>query len=107
MHPVGFGQAWIGTNPAFLPKPKKANTKATLARVELGDADAALVYATDVRSGDVDGVDLGPQVTAVNQYPIATLTSAPDPALAQAFVDYVVGPVGQSVLSRAGFLAAP
>jgi molybdate transport system substrate-binding protein len=40
---------------------------------------------------------------AINTYPIATLKNSKNPAVAQAFVDYVLSPEGQAVLAKAGF----
>ena len=40
---------------------------------------------------------------AINTYPIATLKNSKNPAVVQAFVDYVLSPEGQAVLAKAGF----
>ncbi len=78
---------------------------AVLTKVESGDADAGLIYRTDVLSaaGKVTGVDFAQAAKAVNHYPIAALDAAPNPAAAQAFVALVTGSAGQKVLSAAGF----
>lgn len=76
-----------------------------LAKVSSGEADAGLVYVTDVRAaGDaVRGIAVPEADSVVNVYPIAPVTTAVDPTLAQEFVDLVVSDAGQRVLSRAGF----
>lgn len=76
-----------------------------LGKVESGQADAGLVYVTDVRSaGDrVDGVPVDAADRAVNTYPIGVLRDAADPALATAFSSYVRSSAGQRVLADAGF----
>lgn len=85
---------------------REVNVKATLARVELGEADAAIVYATDVRAGeDVEAVDVPELRAAVTRYPIAVLEQTERAADAAAFVDFVVSPDGRSILTRHGFLA--
>ena len=81
------------------------DVKAALTKVRLGEADAALVYRTDVKAaaGKVDGVDFPEAATAVNDYPIATLAKAPHAALAEGFTRLVLSGRGRAVLTRAGF----
>ncbi|MET9254571.1 molybdate ABC transporter substrate-binding protein [Streptomyces sp. NPDC003717] len=82
------------------------DVKSALTKVELKEADAALVYQSDVRAaGDkVEGVNFPEAAKAVNDYPIATLKDAPNAAAATAFVDLVRSAEGQKVLTEAGFL---
>ncbi|CAL9624908.1 molybdate ABC transporter substrate-binding protein [Streptomyces sp. Tu 3180] len=82
------------------------DVKSALTKVELREADAAVVYRTDVRAaGDkVEGVEFPESAEAVNDYPIARLESAPNPAAAKAFVALVKSPEGRKVLAEAGFL---
>ncbi|RAY13762.1 molybdate ABC transporter substrate-binding protein [Actinomadura craniellae] len=83
------------------------DVKATLTKVELGEVDAALVYATDVLAsgGKVKGIAFPEADKAVNDYPIVTLTKAPAPDLAKRFVTLVLSTQGKDVLARAGFQA--
>lgn len=76
-----------------------------LNKVQTGEADAGLVYVTDVRSaGDkVRGVPFPESSQAVNEYPIARLRAGGDGDLAQQFVELVTGAEGQRVLADAGF----
>ncbi len=76
-----------------------------LTKVASGEADAGLVYVTDVKAaGDqVKGVPFPESRFAVNTYPIAALADSNNPDLAKEFVDLVTGPTGDSVLARAGF----
>ncbi|TCL78570.1 MULTISPECIES: molybdate ABC transporter substrate-binding protein [unclassified Curtobacterium] len=76
-----------------------------LGKVESGQADAGLVYVTDVQGADgkVDGVPFDESSKAVNTYPIGVLKASADPELAQAFSDYVRSATGQKVLTAAGF----
>ncbi len=78
---------------------------AVLTKVESGDADAGLVYKTDVlgSGGKVTGVEFPEAAKAVNHYPIAALAAAPNGAAAAAFIALVTGSTGKSVLSAAGF----
>jgi len=76
-----------------------------LGKVESGQADAGLVYVTDVRgaAGRVDGVRFAAAAKVVNTYPIAVLHDAADPALAASFAAYVRSDAGRRVLTDAGF----
>ena len=82
-----------------------ADVKAVLTAVQLGEVDAGLVYATDVRAaGDkVEGIEIPAAQNASTSYPIAVLTGAPNAAAARAFVDHVLSADGSTVLARAGF----
>ncbi|MEU0740153.1 molybdate ABC transporter substrate-binding protein [Streptomyces sp. NPDC006134] len=82
------------------------DVKSALTKVVLKEADAAVVYRTDVRAaGDkVEGVDFPEAAEAVNDYPIALLDEARNPGTAQAFIDLVKSAEGQKVLTSAGFL---
>ncbi|WP_282090110.1 molybdate ABC transporter substrate-binding protein [Streptomyces tendae] len=81
------------------------DVKAALTKVELKEADAAVVYRTDVRAaGDkVTGVDFPESAKAVNDYPITLLKDAPNTDAAKAFVELVKSAEGQRVLTGAGF----
>jgi molybdate transport system substrate-binding protein len=76
-----------------------------LTKVESGEADAGLVYVTDVRAAGAKarGVTFPESSDAVNTYPIAALATSRHPALAKEFVDLVTGAEGRSVLAHAGF----
>ena len=79
-----------------------------VAKAKLGEVDAALVYRTDAlaAAADVDAIEFPESAGAINDYPIAALTQAPNPAGAAAFVAFVRGSSAQAVLTRAGFQAA-
>ena len=76
-----------------------------LTKVETGEADAGLVYVTDVKAaGDkVKGITFPESSSAVNTYPIAALADSKNADLAKEFVDLVTGTEGQEVLADAGF----
>ncbi|MER7896518.1 molybdate ABC transporter substrate-binding protein [Streptomyces sp. NPDC096046] len=82
------------------------DVKAALTKVELKEADAAVVYQTDVRAaGDtVEGVQFPESADAVNDYPIALLKDARNAGTAEAFIALVRSAEGQDVLGAAGFL---
>jgi molybdate transport system substrate-binding protein len=76
-----------------------------LGKVISGEADAGLVYVTDVRAAgdDVTGVPFPESSSVVNTYPIVALHDSKNPDLAQAFVDFVTSDAGQALLEEAGF----
>jgi molybdate transport system substrate-binding protein len=80
-----------------------------LGKVIAGEADAGLVYVTDVDGvgGKVEGIQFPESSAAVNVYPIAVVGDSHNPGLASAFVDAVTGSQGQAVLAAAGFKKAP
>jgi molybdate transport system substrate-binding protein len=82
------------------------DVKSALNKVELKEADAAVVYKTDVHAaGDkVQGVEFPESAQAINDYPIALLKNAPNAQAAKAFIALVQSAEGQKVLSQAGFL---
>jgi molybdate transport system substrate-binding protein len=92
---------------AAVPDTLEEDVRAALTKVELGEVDAALVYASDVASaGDaVEGIEFAEAEEAVNEYPICTLAAAPNPDAAAAFVELVLSDEGQQALAGAGFRA--
>jgi molybdate transport system substrate-binding protein len=84
------------------------NAKTTLTAVSAGDANAAIVYVTDVKAAgsSVQGVKIPPSQNQTAIYPIAPLKDAANLATAKAFAKYVASPVGQKILEKFGFLKA-
>ncbi|MEU2378868.1 molybdate ABC transporter substrate-binding protein [Streptomyces misionensis] len=82
------------------------DVKSALNKVELKEADAAVVYKTDVHTaGDkVEGVEFPESAKAVNDYPIALLKNSGNAGAAKAFIALVRSAEGQKVLGAAGFL---
>ena len=96
-----FKNAQVTVTPVTL----EQDVKSTLTKVQLNEADAGVVYTTDVKAAGakVTGIPIPADVNASTEYPIAALSKAPNSAGAQAFVDYVLSPAGQTVLTAAGF----
>jgi molybdate transport system substrate-binding protein len=88
-----------------VPASEEQNVKAVATKVAGGEADAGLVYVTDVAAarGDLDGVRIPGANRAANAYPIAALKKAANARLASAFVSWVLSPGGQAILARYGF----
>jgi molybdate transport system substrate-binding protein len=105
--PCGAAATKVFTVAKIVPKPDtlEQDVKAAVQKVASDEVDAALVYKTDVlAAGDqVDGIEFPEAQEAINTYPIATLTNSKNPALAKAFVDYLLSSDGQAVLAEAGF----
>ncbi len=83
------------------------NVRAVLAKVTLGEADAGIVYTSDVAAnaeGEVAQIEIPDNLNTVASYPIATLSDSPNPELAQQLMDYVLAPEGQQVLVKYGFI---
>jgi molybdate transport system substrate-binding protein len=83
------------------------DVKAVATRVAMGDADAGIVYTTDVAAGreTVDVVAIPDAENVRARYPIATVKAAKNATGALAFVHYVLSPEARKVLAAAGFLA--
>lgn len=85
------------------------DVKAVLVKVELGEADAGIVYTTDAAaatSGKIVQLAIPDALNVIAVYPIAALKDSPNPALAKAFIDEILSPDGQKVLATYGFIPA-
>jgi molybdate transport system substrate-binding protein len=99
------GKIETATGVTLRPVSEESDVKSVLGKVTSGDADAGLVYVTDVASADhkVQGVAFPEAAQAPTTYPIAMITDAPQAELARSFVTMVTGEQGQKVLGAAGF----
>jgi molybdate transport system substrate-binding protein len=87
------------------PSSYETDVRAALGKVRLGEADAAIVYRSDVvaAAGAVDGVDIPPDLNVTASYPAAALTGGHNPAVASTFLELLRSPAGQVVLGEHGF----
>jgi molybdate transport system substrate-binding protein len=87
------------------PASLELDVRAVLGKVAAGEADAGLVYRSDVVAGGdrVEGIPIPAADNVVAKYPVAVLAEARDPSLADAFVGFVQGPDGDRALLDAGF----
>jgi molybdate transport system substrate-binding protein len=93
-------RAGVTVHPASL----ELQVTGVLSKVAFGEADAGIVYHSDVvTSGQVDGVVIPDAQNVIGDYPIAVLKSAQNQAGAVAFIDIVLSTDGQSILTAAGF----
>jgi molybdate transport system substrate-binding protein len=85
---------------------EEANVRQLAAKVALGEADAGVVYKSDVTPDIVDQVqviEIPAELNVIAVYPIATTNDSANPELAQAFVDLVLSEEGQAILEEWGF----
>jgi len=105
--PCGAVAAEVFKNAGITVKPVtlQPDVKSVLTQVETGNVDAGMVYVTDVKAAGakVSGVTISASDNASTEYPIATINSSKQKSEAQAFVNYVLSPAGQQVLTAAGF----
>ena len=90
-------------------KSEESSVRAVLAKVQLGDADAGVVYRTDLQAakGEVVGITFPSDFNIVATYPIAVIKDRKQNATARGFVDFVNSKSGQEILARYGFGGAP
>ena len=82
------------------------NVKQVVAKVQLGEADAGMVYTSDVVAApELLSIEIPAEQNVIAVYPIAVLQTSGEPTLAQAFIDYVLSDEGQAVLYAWGFRA--
>ncbi|RIK31810.1 MAG: molybdate ABC transporter substrate-binding protein [Anaerolineae bacterium] len=80
------------------------NVKQVVAKVQLGEADAGIVYTSDaVAAPELQTIEIPTDLNVIAKYPIAPLAESANAELAQAFVDYVLSDEGQAILQKWGF----
>ncbi len=79
-----------------------------ISKIELGEADAGIVYTTDIQAAGskVQGVQIPAADNVIATYPIVAVKGSKYPDVATAFIAYVVSATGQSTLATFGFLSA-
>jgi molybdate transport system substrate-binding protein len=85
------------------------NVRAVFSKVALGEADAGIVYSSDIAGAgaeDVASLDIPDELNTIAAYPIAAVNDSLNAAAAQGFVELVLGPEGQDVLLKYGFAPA-
>lgn len=83
------------------------NVRAVLTKVALGEADAGIVYASDLAANEgerVGRLEIPDELNTIAVYPIAALNDSALPQQARAFVDFVLSKAGQEILARYGFI---
>jgi molybdate transport system substrate-binding protein len=87
------------------PKSLETDVKSVVSKIELGEADAGIVYTTDVTAAGskAQGVPIPDSYNVIATYPIVAVKGTKNPDVASAFVAYVVSATGQSTLASFGF----
>lgn len=101
-----YGQAYIDGFRANV-RSEEPNVRQVAAKVALGEADAGIVYSSDVTPDIRESVlqlDIPDAYNVIAEYPIAVVEGTIDAELAQSFVSYVRSDAGQDVLQRWGFV---
>jgi molybdate transport system substrate-binding protein len=96
--------ARAGVTPS--PDTDEPDVRSLLTKVAAGDLDAGIVYHSDVVAAgdDVEGIAIPDAGNVVADHPVAALSDAGEPAVAAAFVDFLLAEDGQAVLESHGFL---
>lgn len=82
---------------------RELDVRQVLAKVVLGEADAAIVYRSDAIRAELRAVAIDPELAVVARYPIAAVRESGEPELARAFVAFAASAEGQAILERHGF----
>ncbi|HZX54120.1 MAG TPA: molybdate ABC transporter substrate-binding protein [Ilumatobacteraceae bacterium] len=105
--PIGkyAAQALATARVTVTPVSLEENVKGIVTKVTLGEADAGIVYTTDViAAGDqAEGVDIPADANVIATYPIVVTKAARNPAGASAFSEFVRSDQGQKILAGYGF----
>ncbi len=83
------------------------NVKAVLTKVSLGEADAGIVYVTDITidaNDKVTRIDIPDALNTIATYPIAPISNSKNAEVAKAFVDFVLSTEGQQILAKYNFI---
>ena len=87
---------------------REDNVKAVVAKIELGEGDAGIVYVTDAgASTKVATVAVPDSANVLATYAGVVVKASPNPTAAQAFLAWFAGPDGQAILADFGFLPPP
>ena len=107
--PIGKYSAQVFANAGVTVTPKsyEADVKAVVNKVVIGEADAGIVYATDVKAAGTKatGVQIPDDINVIATYPIAVTKGTKNVDVADAFMAFVLSDAGQEILAAAGFSA--
>ena len=96
-----FADAGVTVTPDSL----EQNVRGVVTKVTAGEADAGIVYITDVTAAGDDAamVEIPEDINVVAQYPIATVKASASPEVGKAFIDFLIGRGGQAIMTEYGF----
>jgi molybdate transport system substrate-binding protein len=85
----------------------ETNVRQVAAKVQLGEADAGIVYVSDAAAApDLKTIAIPAAANVIAKYPLAVLINAPQPGLASEFIAFVLSSDGQMILKNWGFIPA-
>jgi molybdate transport system substrate-binding protein len=101
-------QALAKAGVTVTPRSLETDVKSVVSKIELGEADAGIVYTTDVKAAGskVQGVPIPAAYNVIATYPVAVVKGTKNSAVAEAFIGFVLASAGQSTLESFGFLHA-
>src|ERR1700731_160749 len=101
-------QALAKAGVSVTPKSLETDVKSVVSKIELGEADAGIVYTTDVQAAGskVQGVPISDAYNVIAPYPLAVIKGTKNSDLANAFIAFVLASSGQSKLESFGFIHA-
>lgn len=82
---------------------REDNVRQVVAKVGLGEADAAIVYSTDARGDKVNTIAIPDEYNVVARYFVAPLKESTNPTGGQQFIEYLLSDIGQKTLQDFGF----
>jgi molybdate transport system substrate-binding protein len=96
-----FANAGVTVTPVSL----EQNVRGVVTKVTAGEADAGVVYVTDVTAaGDAaDMVEIPSDINALAEYPVATVAASGNQVVGEAFIEFLTGPDGQAIMAEYGF----
>jgi len=107
--PCGKNAAKVLANAAvtLTPVSLEEKVKGVVTKVTTGEADAGIVFATDVlgASDKAEGVEIPADINVISKYPIVLTKEATNATAGQAFIDFVASAAGRAILAKYGFLA--
>jgi molybdate transport system substrate-binding protein len=97
----GFREGVLGNVASY-----EENVRAVLSKVSLGEADAGIVYTSDVAgaASEIGRMEIPGELNTIAEYPIAAIQGSGQEELARQFIEYVLSEAGQTVLARYGFI---
>jgi molybdate transport system substrate-binding protein len=90
---------------AITPDSLESNVKGIMLKVASGEADAGIVYHSEViaSDGQVEGVKIPTEFNIEAEFPIGIIENSANKKEAQRFIDYLLSPKGQALLTQYGF----
>jgi molybdate transport system substrate-binding protein len=98
-------EIFVNAGVTVTPDSLEQNVRGVVTKVTAGEADAGIVYVTDVTAAGDDAamVEIPEDINVLAQYPIATTKDSASPEVGEAFIDFLTGTDGQAIMAEYGF----